>query len=124
MSALVLHYNFKNYVSGSNTIVNKGSLGTAYNATMNGNSSVISHDCATSMSCLSLTGEGTLSGRYLQIRISNGRLFNQVLDLLISLSVSGIRNLQVLLPKRMHVSVIFITIVLITIIFILVLMVI
>ena len=124
MTNLVIHYNFENYVAGSNTIVNKGSLVTAYNATMNGNSSVISHDCATGMSCVSLTGEGTLSGGYLQIRISNGRLFYQVLDLLISLSVSGIRNLQVLLPKRMHVSVIFITIVLITIIFILVLMVI
>ena len=67
MSALVLHYNFENYVAGSNTIVNKGSLGTAFNATMNGNSSIISHDCATGTSCLSLKGEGTSSGGYLQI---------------------------------------------------------
>ena len=46
MNIPVLHYDFENYVAGSNTIVNKGSLGTAFNATLNGNSSIISNDCA------------------------------------------------------------------------------
>jgi hypothetical protein len=38
--SLVLHYNFENYVAGSNTIVNKGSTGSAYNATIGGNLNV------------------------------------------------------------------------------------
>ena len=98
----MLHYNFENNVQGSNIIVNKGSLGTAFNATMNGNSSIISHDCATGTSCLSLTGEGTSSCGYLQIPISNGRLFYHPVEFGLLL-VSGIRNLQRLLPKRVHV---------------------
>ena len=67
MNIPVLHYNFENYVAGSNTIVNKGSLGTAYDATIGGNASVINTDHATGTSCLSLIGEGTSSGGYLQI---------------------------------------------------------
>ena len=67
MTNLVLNYNFKNYVAGSNTIVNKGTLGSAYNVTIGGNLSVINTDHATGTSCLSLIGEGTSSGGYLQI---------------------------------------------------------
>ena len=41
--------------------------GSAYNATIGGNASVINTDHATGTSCLSLIGEGTSSGGYLQI---------------------------------------------------------
>ena len=67
MTNLVLHYNFENYVQGSNIIVNKGTLGSAFNATIGGNLSVINTDHATGTSCLSKIGEGSSSGGYLQI---------------------------------------------------------
>ena len=65
-SVPIFHFDFENYTTGSNTIVNKGSKGTAFNATIGGNSSVISNDYATGTNCLSLIGEGTSSGGYLQ----------------------------------------------------------
>ena len=101
MTNLVLHYNFENYVAGSNTIVYKGTTGSAYNATIGGNASVINTDHATGTSCLSLIGEGTSSGGYLQIpnfRWSPSFYIAQHIILL----VSGIRNLQRPLPKQMH----------------------
>jgi len=101
MTTLTLHYNFENYVPGSNTIVNKGSTGSAYNATIGGNASVINTDHATGTSCLSLIGEGTSSGGYLQIpnfRWSPTFLYNTAYYTI----SSGIRNLQRPLPKQMH----------------------
>ena len=67
MPTPILQYDFENYTAGSTTVVNKGSLGTGYNATLYGTSAVISSDYVTGTSCLSLIGGSTSSGGYLQI---------------------------------------------------------
>jgi hypothetical protein len=63
----IIQFDFENYTAGSNTIVNKGFKGTTFDATIGGNSSIISRDYATGTNCLCLIGEGTSSGGYLQI---------------------------------------------------------
>lgn len=63
----MLHYDFENYTAGSNTVVNKGSTGSAFNATIGGTSSITNTDYATGTNCLSLIGQGTSNGGYLQI---------------------------------------------------------
>ena len=61
----MLHYDFENYTADSNIIENKGTLGSAFNSRIGG--SIISTDYATGTNSLSLTGEGTPNGGYLQI---------------------------------------------------------
>ena len=63
----IIQFDFENYTAGSNTIVNKGFKGTTFDATIGGNSSIISRDYATGTNCLCLISEGTSSGGYLQI---------------------------------------------------------
>ena len=65
MTTPEIHYNFEN-VTGS-TITNIGTMGIYCNATLYGTSSIISSDCATGTSCLSLIGGSSSSGGYLQI---------------------------------------------------------
>ena len=62
----MLHYNFENYTAGLNIVVYKGLMGS-YNATIGWTSSIIRNDYATGTNCLSLIGEGTSNGGYLQI---------------------------------------------------------
>ena len=67
MPTPILQYDFENYTAGSTTVVNKGSLGTGYNATLYGTASVTSTMYATGTSCLQLIGHGSSSGGYLQV---------------------------------------------------------
>jgi len=69
----ILRYSFDTWTSG-NTVTNEGSLGTgtAYNATLcttgtGGSASIISSSYATGTQCLSLVGNSTIGGGYLQL---------------------------------------------------------
>ena len=67
MSTPWITYDFENYTAGSNIVVNKGNMGTTFNATIAETSSIISTDYATGTKSLSLIGQGTSNGGYLQI---------------------------------------------------------